>query len=206
MGKNKNLEKTLFGPCLLFGFPSFGHRFLNSSSHLLTCYYTRLNGVLFSLTLYLFIYFALINNSDSQKTKKLFLGANFSALFLVCSYGILQHYGIDDQFWVQDVKRRVFSTLGQPNWLAAWIDALIFLPLFFASNKSFSKNKRLKGNFLFIISFVCLLFTRSRSGLLAFLLIYPLFWLILSWLKPKRERKEILPSFLFFSLCITFLI
>ena len=206
--KNKNFEKTpLFWPLLIFWFSQgLATVFSIHPRTSLLGYYTRLNGGLFSLTLYLFLYFAFINNSDSQKTKKLFLGANFSALFLVCSYGILQHYGIDDQFWVQDVKRRVFSTLGQPNWLAAWIDALIFLPLFFASNKSFSKNKRLKGNFLFIISFVCLLFTRSRSGLLAFLLIYPLFWLILSWLKPKRERKEILPSFLFFSLCITFLI
>ena len=118
LGKNKNFEKTpLFWPLFTFWFSQLlATVFSIHPRTSLLGYYTRLNGGLFSLTLYLFLYFAFINNSENgQKTKRLFLGANLGAAFLVCSYGILQHYGIDDQFWVQDVKRRVFSTLGQPN-------------------------------------------------------------------------------------------
>ena len=208
LGKNKNFEKTpLFWPLLAFWLSQLlATVFSIHPRTSLLGYYTRLNGGLFSLTLYLFLYFAFINNSEnSQKTKRLFLGANLGAAFLVCSYGILQHYGIDEQFWVQDVKRRVFSTLGQPNWLAAWIDALIFLPLFFASKKNSSPKKKRAGSLLLVICFICLLFTRSRSGLLAFLAIYPLFWFLLFWLKPKKERKKLFAPLFFFSFLIIFL-
>jgi len=208
LGRNKNIKKTpLFWPLLVFWLSQgLATIFSIHPRTSLLGYYTRLNGGLLSLTLYIFLYFAFVNNSDDQKNKSLFLSANLGALFLACSYGVLQHYGIDDQFWVQDVKNRVFSTLGQPNWLAAWIDALIFLPLFFASKRNSTKNQKLKGLLLFIVSFICLLFTRSRSGLLAFISIYPIFWLFLFWLKPKKERKELLSPFLFFSFCIVFLI
>lgn len=49
-----------------------------------------------------------------------------SAIF-VSIYAVLQKFGIDAHLWVQDVQNRVFSTLGQPNWLAAYIIVVSFI-------------------------------------------------------------------------------
>jgi len=68
--------------------------------------------------------------------------------FLVSLYGILEHFGIDKNIWVQDVQNRVFSTLGQPNWLAAYLcillpiaTALFLSPISPISQKKSSKKK-----------------------------------------------------------------
>ena len=55
---------------------------------------------------------------------------------IISIYGILEHFGssfsclvftgsFDVRCWVQDVQNRVFATLGQPNWLAAYMAILI---------------------------------------------------------------------------------
>ena len=53
------------------------------------------------------------------------LYASLISAFFVSIYAVLERLGIDSHLWVQDVQSRVFSTLGQPNWLAAYIVALI---------------------------------------------------------------------------------
>jgi O-antigen ligase/cytochrome c-type biogenesis protein CcmH/NrfG len=60
----------------------------------------------------------------------------------IALYAIAQHWGIDEHLWVQDVKARVFSTLGQPNWLAAYLSIVLsfsFLPILNQSFKFASK-------------------------------------------------------------------
>jgi len=128
-------------------------------------YYTRLNGGLLSSIAYFILYLALTNNFSRQEAKT-FLKTLMGSAFFVASYGVLEHWGIDARYWVQDVKRRVFSTLGQPNWLAAWLDGLIFLPLAFAFTSPLKK--KTVHFLLFSLFFACLLFTRSRSGFLAY--------------------------------------
>ena len=42
--------------------------------------------------------------------------------------------------WVQDVQARVFATLGQPNWLAAYMGMLLFPAIYlFITEKVLSK-------------------------------------------------------------------
>ncbi len=85
--------------------------------------------------------------------------------FLVSLYGILQHFGIDNHFWVQDSSARVFSTLGQPNWLAAWL--VMLLPLswvFYLSSKKAWLTA--VGWWLSAGFFASFWFTYSLSGLL----------------------------------------
>ncbi|MFZ5845188.1 MAG: tetratricopeptide repeat protein, partial [Patescibacteria group bacterium] len=84
--------------------------------------------------------------------------------------------------WVQDVQNRVFSTLGQPNWLAAYLIALTPITLAF-SVQYLAFRKNAKSVFLKAISyllatlfFLVLLFTRSRSGLLGFVVADVIFW------------------------------
>jgi Tfp pilus assembly protein PilF len=118
----------------------------------------------------------------------------------VAVYGVLERLGIDKDVWQQDVQSRVFSTLGQPNWLAAWLITLI--PIAWAKGLN---NKDLKINFSYItpyffssLFFTVLLFTGSRSGILGFCLTEIVFWGIIFIKSRVRYIKE----FLIFNLLI----
>ncbi|PIS15352.1 hypothetical protein COT63_00485 [Candidatus Shapirobacteria bacterium CG09_land_8_20_14_0_10_38_17] len=193
-------QKTpLFWPLLLFLGSQIAATIYSIDLHTsIFGYYTRLNGGLLSIITYLILYFAFTSNINQAHPKFIHrcLTALTAAAFLVCSYGILEHFGIDDQYWVQDVKTRVFSTLGQPNWLAAWIDCLIFLPIVGFLNSLAKNSKKISIIYylLSIILYTCLLFTGSRSGFLALIITYPFFWLITFIL--LKNRKQLLKPFL----------
>ncbi|MFH1840737.1 MAG: hypothetical protein ABH807_01075, partial [Candidatus Shapirobacteria bacterium] len=87
-------------------------------------YYGRWNGGLLSTFCYLLLYWALVSNLNP---KNILLTVRYLlfATAIVALYGITQHFGIDKNLWVQDVQNRVFSTLGQPNWLAAYLAAIL---------------------------------------------------------------------------------
>jgi len=115
---------------------------------------------------------------------------------IVSIYGILEHFGIDKHLWVQDVQNRVFSTLGQPNWLAAYLLTLIPIPLAFFLK---TKKKPAKAYYLCLslIFFLTLLYTKSRSGLAGLTLAYSLFWgliLLKTKLKTFPFKKFLLIS------------
>ncbi len=155
-------------------------------------YYSRFNGGLFSTISYLLLYWAYVSNIDIEKTKRT-LRYTLSATLLVALYGIAEHFGIDAQYWVQDVQNRVFSTLGQPNWLAAWLMALMPLTwiLILPGKEKLFKKKLLSfiGYGLLTIFFLCLLYTKSRSGLIGFGLAYALFWGLIGLIKLKQFKK-----------------
>lgn len=144
-------------------------------------YYSRWNGGLSSLLSYSLLYWAFVSNMDSKSAQKVISYSLISSI-LVSIYGSLEHFGASiscllttDSFnvscWVQDVQTRVFATLGQPNWLAAYIVALIFIPI----SKTLKKFS-LPYFLISIILFLTLLFTKSRSGLLAFGISSLIFW------------------------------
>ncbi len=151
-------------------------------------YYSRWNGGVLSLLVYSFLYWAYVSNMDSKSTKSTIFYSLISAT-LISIYASLEHFGysiscllVTGNFnvacWVQDVQNRVYATMGQPNWLAAYIVSLIFLPLSNLLNLKFEiRNLKSIFNFLiFILLFCTLLFTKSRSGLLAFGISSIVFW------------------------------
>jgi putative inorganic carbon (HCO3(-)) transporter len=129
-------------------------------------YYSRFNGGMASLACYAFLYWAYVSNFEKKDTF-----ANIKIILasatLVSIYGILEKFGIDKDVWVQDVQQRVFSTLGQPNWLGTWLIALIPLTYIFIGDKE-NKKMKLVGIILSLVFFITLLFTKSRSALLGF--------------------------------------
>ncbi len=141
-------------------------------------YYSRFNGGLLSTICYLILYWAFVSNLDQTQTKislKLVLVSGS----LVAVYAILEHFGhsiscaaftgkFNDDCWVQDVKLRVFATLGQPNWLAAWIVALIPTTWAFALVSKPKTRKFFLYILLSILFVSTLIFTKSRSGFLGF--------------------------------------
>lgn len=167
-------------------------------------YYSRFNGGLLSLTCYCLLYWAFVSNMNQKKTI-------YSMLYLISSglivtiYGILEHFGhsfsclfvtgkFDVDCWVQDVKTRIFATLGQPNWMAAYLVAL--LPISFSqflrarlespliSKKNFKKMIWLIVTILF---FLATLFTKSRSGLLALVIADLIFWFGILFINFKKK-------------------
>ena len=162
-------------------------------------YYSRFNGGLLSTLSYLLLYWAFVSNVTREGAKKIINITLWSAV-VVAVYGVLERLGIDKDVWQQDVQSRVFSTLGQPNWLAAWLITLI--PIAWAKGLN---NKDLKINFSYItpyffssLFFTVLLFTGSRSGILGFCLTEIVFWGIIFIKSRVRYIKE----FLIFNLLI----
>lgn len=166
-------------------------------------YYSRFNGGMWSVISYVLLYYAYMSNrsNNTNETRLLapersdggqanLLKTALASATLVAIYGVLERLGIDKHLWVQDVQNRVFSTLGQPNWLAAYLAALVPIGLAFAIQQFTKKNRQgLLSTSLYglitLLFFAVLLFTRSRSGLLGFIVADIVFW-GLFFIRPPR--------------------
>lgn len=162
-------------------------------------YYSRFNGGLISTICYLLLYWAFVNNFDKNDTLKL-VKIWLTSAALVSIYGILQHFGIDKNIWVQDVASRVFSSLGQPNWLAAWVVA--FIPLTWAL---IDINGKKKNFWMYLVLsalfFIVLLHTKSRSGLLGFAVASGIYW---GFVLIKNFKQKLKPFLIFNSIYFVF--
>ena len=165
-------------------------------------YYSRFNGGLLSTIFYLLLYWAFVSNIDKKNTLRTIYFTLISSA-LVAVYGIAEHFGIDAHRWVQLVQIRVFSTIGQPNWLAAWLVALIPLTWGFLLNSK-SKLQNLLYYSLFIILLLCFLYTKSRSGLLGLTVAFVAFWGLLFWFKRRTAKKILKPFLIITSLLVIF--
>ncbi|KKQ31550.1 MAG: hypothetical protein US68_C0017G0002 [Candidatus Shapirobacteria bacterium GW2011_GWE1_38_10] len=153
-------------------------------------YYSRLNGGLLSFGSYSLLFLILplyLTQKFRDKTINIFLISGF----LVSTFGILEHFGVDKNMWVQDVQSRVFSTLGQPNWLAAYLCILLPFALDkFLKSKIFSLKSFL---FLFLVSnlYLCLLFTKSKSGIIAAIITIVIYF-ILYFINNFKNKNSLL--------------
>lgn len=144
-------------------------------------YYTRFNGGLLSIISYIIIFVTVIRISVTKEKKGKIVNIMLLSSFVVSLYAIAQHFGIDEKYWVQNVKLRVFSTLGQPNWLASWLIMIIPLTLYqalSAKNNSYNAYGGYKYYILFLLQFTAFWFTYSLSGivgLVAALIIFAIF-------------------------------
>ena len=160
-------------------------------------YYSRYNGGFLSMLCYVFLYFAFSTNILSQdkeeslkKTGRMLFTVFVSGI-LVALWGFPSHFGYDPtclafrgtfdvSCWTEafQPKIRMFSTLGQPNWLAAFLMILIPIGTAYTINAA----KQIKKSSLFDIplfktvgySLAVLLFyldlgwTLSQSGFIGF--------------------------------------
>ena len=181
-------------------------------------YYSRWNGGLLSLVSYSILYWVFVTYFDA-KSALTAIRYTLYATIPVALWAVAEHFGVDSKMWVQDVQNRVFSTIGQPNWLAAYIVSLIYLPLSGllksqisnppagrAGPKSQINFKSQILNFsIFILLFSVLLFTKSRSGLLAFGISSVVFWIMSFFnnsplhppLKLRGGPERVIPTLVF---------
>lgn len=152
-------------------------------------YYSRFHGGLASTISYTILFYAFVANVKQEQVK-IYLKALASSAALVSVWGVAEHFGVDAQYWVQDVRNRVFSTLGQPNWLAAWLVALIPITWAQILNHKLQSKTFWFWTTLSSLFFLTLLYTKSRSGLLGFAVASVVFWGIVAW-KNKRDFSSL---------------
>ena len=113
-------------------------------------YYSRFNGGLLSTISYVLLYYAFVTNFPREKISRL-ISVMLITAGIISFYGALEHFGyspscyfLTGKFnvacWVQDVQNRVFATLGQPNWLAAYLAVLIPITMGLGINYFSSRN------------------------------------------------------------------
>jgi hypothetical protein len=184
-------------PILLFFLSQLLSTFLSIDFHTsIFGYYGRFNGGLLSILSYLILYYVLISNYEDFGKNYLenLLRVIIVGSLIVIFWGLPAKFGYDlscflfsgqlnNSCWTAQFKpaERLFSTLGQPNWLGAYLAITFFIGFYF-----FFKIKNIKylllSTLYLILNFLTLLFTRSGifdcrvgDGLLIFIL-YLLFY------------------------------
>src|SRR6266403_944474 len=180
-------------------------------------YYSRFNGGLLSTITYVFLYYALASNLTRRNVYTL-IKYTFVGAFLTALWGLPSRFGydptcllfrgtFDTSCWTDAFKPtvRVFSTLGQPAWFAAYLAALLPVSFYYAIRKikdgdivAALKNwKFLLYTAIIIILYLNLVFTNTRAGYLGFAAANILFWLVV-YLKKIFSAKTFLTYFIFF--------
>src|SRR3989344_2424806 len=181
-------------------------------------YYGRFNGGLLSTVAYLVLYYGFVSNIDLDRlnllTNNLLLKISLIASLIVILWGLPGHFGYDMSCFVFTEKlrnnfgksqfrphERMFSTLGQPNWLGAYLAINFFIGLYFFIQKFLKKQNWLWFYIYLLLNFVGILFTRSRSALMALIVGIVLCFMYLS-LKKQVNKKLILTTLILFILPI----
>ena len=173
-------------PILLFLASQIISTIISINSHTsLWGYYSRFHGGLMSTVSYITLYYALVTHFHGEnKAIKNLLIAILSSAAIISLYAVLEHFGIDKNIWVQDVQNRVFSTLGQPNWLSAFLVALLPLSLFQIVSSA-KNNHRFLYTGLSLLYLIAIIFTKSQSGIAATAVVLVLFLIITAIQKKK---------------------
>ncbi len=175
-------------------------------------YYSRFNGGLLSTICYISLYYAFVSNFDLKTkavdvTKKI-LGISLVSGTIVALWGLPSHFGydptcllfrgsLDVSCWTSDFqpKVRIFSTLGQPDWLGAYLAILTPLLLAFFLN---AKRRLLATYYLLLATlfYLDLLFTKSRSALLGAWVGIAVFGGIYFWSELKGKFRSLDKKFI----------
>lgn len=163
-------------------------------------YPTRLNGGLISQISYFIIFACALINFSAEKAQRLILTCVVTA-FTVALIGIFSHFNFDltcfalvgnfsSGCWQAEFNPtlRIFSTLGQPNWLATYLVLIIpiSLSLIITSSKGLKKIIFSAITFSLILA---LIFTGSRSGFAGLLISLIIFFFLTGIQLLRKNRK-----------------
>lgn len=166
-------------------------------------YYGRFNGGLLSIAAYLILYYSLAEFIAATREgipliKNLLKITVFSSTAVIL-WGLPGKAGhdlsclvfsgkLDNKCWTAqfDPAARMFSTLGQPNWLGAYLAIAFFAVLYF-----FLQSSSLLWIPLLLLNLVAIFFTNSRSSILA---VYASFAAVALWVALFRKKLGI-PQF-----------
>lgn len=199
-------------------------------------YYSRFNGGLLSILSYILLYYAFVSNLTAKSVIRV-LTVSILTGIIVALWGLPSHFGKDPtclifrgtlntSCWTEAFKPeiRIFSTLGQPAWLAAYLAILLPISMMYSILIPLSSKKEGKPTgisdmssseqtatniipfigsttgqviftFLTALFYANLLFTSTRAGFIAFWIANAVFWIIL-FIKYLSSRGSIAKYFL----------
>lgn len=166
-------------------------------------YYSRFNGGFLSLLTYVFLYYAFVTNIELKDYLKHILTSLASGVF-VALWGLPSHFGydptclmfrgtLDVSCWTSafQPKVRIFSTMGQPDWLAAYLVYLLPISTALTIVYAKQKNKLLTALFILLTAlfYVDLLYTGARSGFIGIVVSLGLFFVYYLFSQWKQISK-----------------
>ena len=222
--KIKILKTPLDIPILIFLASQIISTIVSLDSHIsFWGYYSRFNGGLLSTISYVILYYAFVSNLATLAIFKRLIKTVLFSGAIVALWGLPSHFGydptclifrgtVDVSCWTADFqpKIRIFSTMGQPDWLAAYVSVLIPITIYFFIDSLKKKAKSIKGIFseftllswlyllLIALFYLDLIYTRSRSAILSVWISLIIFGAIFLFIKRKNLKtpvKELLFKF-----------
>ena len=173
----------------------------------------RKMGYLAWLHFFIFALILLINTRKQSQIYRLIIAILFSCVFVVI-YGIIQALGLDPFAWTLDpfVVKRIFSSIGQPNFLGSWLLLVIPLALYgvikrpyFRNSKNFSLGIKILCFILLILLVWSLFLTKSRGAWVGFVALLGFMTVFLLWQKNKKLIIIPILSVLLIAILIVFL-
>ena len=141
-------------------------------------YYGRFNGGLLSIICYILLYYGLVSNVINIEKLLKWIVTSSS---LVILWAIPGHFGHDltcllftgkfnNSCWDNTSlafrpELRAFSTLGQPNWLGAYLAVAFFIGIYFLIKNLRGRKYLILNTFYLILNFSMILMSRSRSAI-----------------------------------------
>ncbi|OQX71451.1 hypothetical protein B6D52_01415 [Candidatus Parcubacteria bacterium 4484_255] len=152
-------------------------------------YLAWLHFFVFSLVLFLSI-------KSKKQIYRILISIIFSSI-LVVFYGLIQSQGLDIFVWTYDPFKqgRIFSTIGQPNFLGSWLLLVLPVPLIFLYR--YRRNFKIKvlAIFLFLLSLHTLFLSKSRGAMVGLVALF--IFLFFAWAWKKNKKLIIIPIFCF---------
>ena len=178
-------------------------------------YYSRFNGGLLSTLTYIFLYYAFVSNFTLREVWR-GLSVTLWTGVIVALWGFPSHFGydptcllfrgtLDTSCWTEAFHPtvRIFSTLGQPAWLAAYLALLLPLAMYYmlrhdpdAENDEGNIYRYLLYAGITLLFFTDLIFANTRAGYLGFLFAYIAFWGLI-WFRGVDKKKQIILSIMY---------
>lgn len=198
-----------FYPVLLFLFSLVISTLFSIDLHTsLYGYYGRFNGGLFSIITYIILFYIFLV-TFTRSDIEIFLKIILLSSSIVILWGLPGRYGYDltcllfagelnDACWTAQFnpRERLFSTLGQPNWLGAYLAVTFFIGLYFYIRNLLNEKKSGDNQYVYLVylllNFITLLFTRSRSSLFAVFIGLAGFFLFLILQNKRFQLKRLI--------------
>lgn len=182
-------------------------------------YYSRFNGGLLSTISYILLYYAFVSNLEVKHVLKS-ITISIVAGIIVALWGFPSHFGadptcfvfrgtFDTSCWTDAFKPtvRAFSTIGQPDWLSAYLAVLLPISMYYSLKSQGKKSSILITSCFSLLAslfYVDLIFANARAGFVAFWVANLLFWLII-YFKNLFNKQLFLKSFLLLNACFLLL-
>lgn len=148
----------------------------------------------------LFFVLIALNIENFKQIKRIIIAA-VASCFFVSAYGLAQYFLLDPLSWPESFlsSGRIFSTFGQPNFLAHWLIMVFPLSVYcliFIAKKFFAK---FLMRLIIFMQSACLVLSYSRAAWLGFLC--SALFLIIFWMFYKGFKKTVLSFICLLFIC-----